>query len=360
MALGLAVHAQPRVCAVVATSQLASWITESISMTGLTRRSALAGAAALTAAPLLPPTTAIGAAPPVGRQAPGYYRYRIGEFEVTAVTDGGRLTRVAQNLVRNASRDEVATALQSFFMPTDQFINRWTPVVVNTGSKLVVIDTGLGAGAFSQSQGTIGQFHSNLVASGIDPRSVDAVVISHFHADHICGLVDGETKAAFPNAEVLVPATEWAFWMDDGNMNIAPDAVRPVFQNVRRVFGALTGRVSQFVPNREVVPGITSIATPGHTAGHSSFLVASGNSSLIVQADVTAGPAWLFIRNPGWHISFDADGAVAEQSRRKLYDQAAADRTLVQVFHNPFPGVGYIEKSANGYRFEPAGWNPGV
>lgn len=329
-------------------------------MTDFTRRSALLGASAIAVSSLLPSMRAHAAAPPVGKQVPGFYRYKVGEFEVTAVTDGGRMTTISDNFVRNASKADVGTVQQTFFMPPDQFINRFTPVVVNTGSKLVVIDTGLGAGAFSQSKGAIGQFHANLVASGIDPKTVDAVVISHFHGDHISGLVDADTKPAFANAEVLVPTAEWAFWMDDGNMNRASEAAKPGFQNVRRVFGALAGKVTQFEPNKEIVPGITTIATPGHTAGHSSFRVASGNNTLIVQADVTAGPAWLFIRNPGWHVSFDADGPLAEQSRRKLYDQVATDRTLIQIFHNPFPGVGYIEKAGNGYRFEPLSWNPNI
>jgi glyoxylase-like metal-dependent hydrolase (beta-lactamase superfamily II) len=328
-------------------------------MTDFTRRAALGAAAAVAASPLLP-LQARAAAPPVGKQAPGYYRYKVGEFEVTAVTDGGRTTPLADNLVRNATKAEVGEVMKTFFMAPDQFINRFTPVVVNTGSKLVVIDTGLGAGAFAQSKGAVGQFHTNLAASGIDAKTVDVVAISHFHGDHISGLVDADSKPMFPNAEVMVPTAEWAFWMDDGNMNRAADAAKPAFQAVRRVFGALGSKVSQFEPNKEIVPGITTMATPGHTAGHSSFRVASGNNTLIVQADITAGPAWLFIRNPGWHVSFDSDGPLAEQTRRKVYDQVATDRSLIQVFHNPFPGVGYIEKTATGYRFEPANWNPNI
>ena len=327
-------------------------------MTGFTRRSALGAAAVVVAAPLLPSIKAEAAALPVAKQAPGYYRYKVGEFEVSVVTDGGRPTPLPDNFVRNASKADVNAALQSFYMPPDQALLRFTPVVVNTGSKLVVFDTGLGEGAFTQSKGAIGQFHTNLAASGIDAKTVDAVVISHFHADHISGLVDAENKPRFANAEVLVPAAEWAYWMDEGNMSKASDAAKPGFQNVRRIFGALGSKVSQFDANKEIIPGITSIATPGHTPGHTSFRVVSGNSALVVQADVTAGPSWLIIRNPEWQAAFDSDGALAVQSRRKLYDQLAADRTLVQIFHPPFPGVGYIEKAGDGYRFESAPWNP--
>lgn len=329
-------------------------------MTDLTRRSALAGAAAFAASPLLSTGTAHAAAPQIAKQAPGYYRYKLGDYEVTVVTDGTRPTPIPDNFVRNASRAEVNASLESFFMPTERVVFRFTPVVINTGSKLVVFDTGLGAATYAQSKGAAGQFHTNLAASGIDTKHVDAVVISHFHADHINGLVDADNKPAFANAEVLVPAAEWAYWMDDGNMSRASDAAKSGFQNVRRVFGALGGKVTQYEANKEIIPSVTSIATPGHTPGHTSFRVVSGKHALIVQADVTAGPSWLFIRNPAWQPIIDTDSALAVQSRRALYDQAVADRLLVQVFHNPFPGVGYFEKAGDGYRFEPAPWDSSI
>ena len=176
------------------------------------------------------------------------------------------------------------------------------------------------------------------------------MIISHFHGDHINGLLTADNKPAFPNAEVLVPAAEWKFWTDpskaDGN-----------FANVKRVFGALGNKVTQYEGDKEVVPGITAVSTPGHTPGHTSHLLSSGNASVMVQADVTNHPA-LFARNPGWRVMFDMDGAMAEETRRKLYDRLAADGRQMQGFHYPFPASGFVEKDGTGYRVVPVAWNP--
>jgi glyoxylase-like metal-dependent hydrolase (beta-lactamase superfamily II) len=123
------------------------------------------------------------------------------------------------------------------------------------------------------------------------------------------------------------------------------------------VFGALGNKVTQYESNKELVPGITAQATPGHTPGHTSHVVASGSDRVIVQADVTAGLGLLFARYPGWHVAADMDGSVAEQSRRKLYDMAAADKIPIQGYHFPFPAIGYVEKDGNGYRLTPVFWN---
>jgi glyoxylase-like metal-dependent hydrolase (beta-lactamase superfamily II) len=181
-------------------------------MTQLTRRGVLAGVAAATAMSqfaALP--SARGAAPPAGKQAPGWYRYKVGTIEVTAVTDGARTFPLADNYVRNASKEQVNTALLGMFMEKDKITAPFTPVVVNSGTKLVVIDTGLGPAQYGQSKGAVGQFHTNLAAAGIDRNSVDAVIISHFHGDHINGLLLADNKPAFPNAEVMVPAAEWKY-----------------------------------------------------------------------------------------------------------------------------------------------------
>ncbi len=207
-----------------------------------------------------------------------------------------------------------------------------------------------------------GQFHTNLAAAGIDAKTVDVVIISHFHPDHINGLVGTDNKPTFVNAEVMVPAAEWKFWMDDGNMSRAPanSPLETNFKNIRRVFGALGNKATQYEPGKELAPGITSVATYGHTPGHTSHVIASGNAQVMVQADVTAAIGLLFARNPGWHAVFDMDGAQAEQTRRKLYDMAATEKLLIQGYHYPFPAAGYIEKDGAGYRLVPISWNPTI
>jgi glyoxylase-like metal-dependent hydrolase (beta-lactamase superfamily II) len=332
-------------------------------MTQLTRRSVLTGTVAATAAflgPLHGRSPANAAAPPIGKQAPGFYRYKVGAFEVTVVTDGVRPTPLADNFVRNQQRDAVSAGLASVYPGIDKEkpVYPFTPIVVNTGPKLVVIDTGLGLAVYEQSKGAMGQFHANLAAAGIDAKTVDTVIISHFHGDHINGLLGADNKLAFPNAEVMVPKSEWDYWMDDGNASRAPEGlVKATHGNVRRVFGALANKVTQYEAGKEIAPGITSVFTPGHTLGHTSHIVASGSDRVLVQADVTAGPALLFVRNPGWHAAFDMDGPLGEQTRRKLYDMAVADKILIQGFHLPFPSAGYVEKDGAGYRLAPIAWN---
>jgi glyoxylase-like metal-dependent hydrolase (beta-lactamase superfamily II) len=321
-------------------------------MIELTRRHLFAGAAATALVPLAADGRAFAAAPAAGKQAPGFYRFKVGGMEVTVVTDGARTFPLADNFVTNVKKDDVNAALQAAYMEKDKMTIAFNPVVVNTGSKLVVIDTGNGPGAFGQTQGAVGQMHANLAAAGIDRNSVDAVVISHFHGDHINGLLTADNKPAYPNAEVLVPAAEWKFWTD-------PSKQEGNFANVKRVFGALGNKVTQYEADKEVVPGITAIATPGHTPGHCSHILSSGNASVALQADVTNHPA-LFLRNPGWHVAFDMDAAMAEATRRKFYDRMAAEKITVQGFHFPFPAAGYVEKDGNNYRLVPIAWNPSI
>jgi glyoxylase-like metal-dependent hydrolase (beta-lactamase superfamily II) len=331
---------------------------EGDAMTELNRRTLLAGTAAVVAASSISGGTPQAAAPLAGKQTNGWYRMKVGTVEVTVISEGARTSPLPENFVRNKSRDEVVAALQAAYISADQFMLPFNSVVVNTGSKLVAIDTGFGPGALATSNGSMGQGQANLAASGIDIKNIDAVVISHFHGDHINGLVtDG--KPSYPNAEVMVPAPEWDFWMDDGNMSRAPASgpVRNTFENVRRIFGSIADKVTRYEAGKEVAPGITTIPTAGHTPGHASFIVASGSGKLIVQADVTGNPA-INLRNPGWHTAADMDGPMAEATRRKLYDMAATEKMPISGYHYAFPALGYAEKDGDRYRLVPVNWNP--
>jgi glyoxylase-like metal-dependent hydrolase (beta-lactamase superfamily II) len=327
----------------------------------LTRRHALAGAAALTAAPLLPALPAKAAAPVAGKQNASFYRYKIGDAEVTVVSDGANTFPLGDTFVLNAKKEEVNAALEKAFRPRDKVTINFAPLVINTGGKLVVIDTGNGPGAFASSKGVVGQFASNMAAAGIDPKTVDMVVISHFHGDHVNGLLTADNQLAFPNAEVLVPATEWKFWMDDGEMSRASgDRMTGLFKNNRRVFEtALKKKVTPYEWGKDVAPGLLAVESIGHTPGHTSYVLSSGDDKVFIQSDVTNNPD-LFVRNPGWHLMYDQDPVQAETTRRKVFDMISADKMRVQGFHYPFPGLANLEKDGTGYRWIPAQWNPSI
>lgn len=331
-------------------------------MQSISRRAFVISAATAGAAFGLVPgsTPTRAAAPMAGKQAPGFYRYKLGDFEVTVVTDGMSTSPLSDGYIANQPKTAVNTALDADFLEKDKVTHPFTPVVVNTGSKLIAIDTGLGLGTFAQSKGALGQYHNNLQAAGIDRNAVDTVIISHFHSDHINGLVGPDNKPAFPNAEVMVPAVEWAFWSDESNTSKLPEVARPQMGNVKRVFGVLGNKVTQYQAGKEIVPGFTTVASYGHTPGHTSHVVASGNAKLLVQADVTAGAATLFVRNPDWQFVWDTDKAMAVETRKRIYDMAAAERMLVHGYHFAFPSLVHIEKSGSGYRLVPAPWNPNV
>jgi glyoxylase-like metal-dependent hydrolase (beta-lactamase superfamily II) len=328
-------------------------------MTELSRRHLLSTAAALGAAAAVGPiTSARAAAPQSGKQNAGYYRYKVGEFEVTVVTDGVNRMKLPDNFVTNAKPEDVKNALAAAHLDREIFNNTYTPVVINTGSKVVLIDTGMGEAGFAQSKGAVGQFTANLAAAGLKPENIDTVIITHYHGDHVNGLVKADNSPAFPNAEIVVPANEHKYWMDDGEMSRAPAGrMEGLFKNNRRVFNAdVLKRVRTYEWDKEVVPGITAVGTAGHSPGHTSLVVQSGSGKVFVQGDVTHVP-YLFARNPHWRIMFDQDPEAAEATRRRVYDMLSAEKMMVQGFHYPFPSHAYIEKTATGYRETMVPWN---
>jgi glyoxylase-like metal-dependent hydrolase (beta-lactamase superfamily II) len=332
-------------------------------MTELTRRGVMATLASVTAAgaigPLLSASPARAQSAPAS-QAPGWYRYKVGDAEITVVTDGASRFKFPDAFVSNVKREEVNKALEAAFLEQDMMTIPYTPIVVRNGGRTTVIDTGTGEANFTNSKGAAGQFQRNLAASGIDAKDVNSVIISHYHGDHINGLLKADNSLAFPNAEILVPAAEHKYFSDDAEMNRQTgERMTGVFKNMRRVFGnaEVAKRVKTYDAGKEVVPGINAVASHGHTPGHTSHVVSSGGKSVFVQADVTNVP-FLFARNPGWHLMFDQDPQMAEATRRKVYDMLATERMMMQGFHYPFPAVAHIERSGNGFREVPVPWSP--
>lgn len=280
---------------------------------------------------------------------------------MTVVTDGINRLPLPDGFVLNATKDEVNAALAAAFMEKNVFVGPYNPIVVNTGAKLAVIDTGTGEAAYRARKGANGQFLTNLAAAGIDANTVDTVIISHYHGDHINGLLKTDNSLAFPNAEILVPAPEHKYWMDDGELNRASTPrIQGVFKNARRVMrGEVLKRLRTYEWNREVIPGVTAVGTPGHTPGHTCHIVTSGASKVYVQGDLTHAP-FLFVRNPGWHPYYDQDPVQTEAMRRRVYDMLVVEKMPVQGFHYPFPALAYVEKTATGYREMPVAWNPTI
>jgi glyoxylase-like metal-dependent hydrolase (beta-lactamase superfamily II) len=319
----------------------------------ISRRAALAGGCAAGAAAAFSPARARAAAPAAGKQVPGIYRYKLGDFELTSINDGVNPMPLKEGFVKNAALPDVQAALHEAFLPENVLNIPFTQLIVNTGRQVVLIDTGTGG----QLAATAGMLIENMEAAGIDPKSVDTVLISHFHGDHILGLRTKEGELAFPNAEVFVPELEWKFWMDEGQMSRAPETMRGAFLNVRKTFEPISKDLKHYASDDELVTGIVAHGAYGHTPGHMTFRVASGADQMIALSDTSNHPA-LFVRNPGWHAAFDMDPDMAEASRRRMFDMAAADRTLVQGYHFPFPASGHIAKDGEGYRFIPSSWNP--
>jgi len=312
---------------------------------------AVAPAAALAGAAL--PRASLAAAPAPDAQAPGFYRFKVGSFVVTTVNDGQfALPNPAGGFVRNASPEAVRAALEDAMMPTDALTIPISFTVVHAGGRVILFDTGTGG----QLAPTAANGARNLQAAGVDPASVDLIVFSHFHADHIAGLTNRDGQALYPNAEIAVPEVEWAHWMDDGVMSRAPENARGGFQLVRAKFGPYAARVRRYGDGTELAPGIRAISAPGHTPGHTVFHVADGNQQLLVLCDTTNHPA-LFVRNPTWAAVFDMDADMAAQNRRRLLDRAAADRAMVIGYHFPFPAAGRIRARGDGFDFVPAAWS---
>lgn len=313
----------------------------------------LAGTTGLgTAAALLPPSPTGAAVPStVGGQPPGFYRFRVGSFQVTSLTDGPITLTPVQVLAGNAPEEELRQLLAANFLATDAAHIFTNVMLVDTGRNLVLVDAGGG-----RWQPTTGRLPDNLRAAGIDPADVDIIVISHGHLDHLWGVTDeGRQVVGFPNATVFIDEAEWALWADPESASAFPEELRWLHEGSVRTLQRISDRVEQFRPGREIVPGIAAIEAPGHTPGHTAFVVESDGELLLCMGDTAVHPVVSFA-HPGWHFGFDMDPEQASATRRRVLDWAASDRLRTTAYHMPFPGVGHVARDGAAYRWLPEPW----
>ena len=288
------------------------------------------------------------AGPKATSLASGVTRIDLGSVTVTMLNDGFFVRPLDAGFVKNAPLAEVQTALAAAGLPTDKIEVPFNPLVVDVGSQRVLLD--VGNGEFGAA--TAGKLLENMGKAGIDPKSITAIVFSHFHGDHINGLRNKAGQIVFPNAKIFVPKPEWDWWMDDARMAAAPEAMKGSFNATRRVFGPLAATVTKFDPGTEVLPGVRSLPAFGHTPGHTVFTIEGGSQKMLYWADTT-NVASLFVRNPDWAVMFDMDAEAARVTRRKLADMVIRDNLLVAGYHLPGAAIGTLANRGSGYEFTP-------
>ncbi len=290
------------------------------------------------------------AGPQQKAQAPGWYRMPLGDFEVTALSDG--TVALPWHTIMKAPPAKVQAMLAQQYLksPLETSVNGY---LVNTGPKLVLIDAGA-AGLFGP---TLGKLVTHLKASGYQPEQVDEVYITHLHGDHVGGLADGEGKAVFPNAVVRLDAKEAAFWLDAANASKAPAEMKSAFVGAQRSMKPYVdaGRVKTFDGDTELVPGIRALAARGHTPGHTIYSVESQGAKMMVWGDLMHVAAVQFPQ-PDIAVQFDSDSKAAVPQRKKAYADAAKKGYYVAVAHISFPGIGQLRPDGKGYRWLPANY----
>ncbi len=281
---------------------------------------------------------------------PAHFRFSVGDARVTIVSDG-YFRLPTDGLGVNADPEDVQAFLKRHFLSPDLGYSHTNHLFVEIGDARVLVDVGSG----NRFMENTGKLMGNLEAAGIDPYGITHVVITHAHPDHIWGIRDGFDEAIIPDAQYLMGEAEHDYWMQDGLVDRVPA------EDQQFVLGAVNsievdGAEWTLVQGgHEVVPGLTMIDTPGHTPGHMSLRVDSGDQSLIALGDAMTH-AYTNFAHPEWYNNFDSDGEQTVATRKRLLDMAAEDRIAILGYHFPFPGVGHVQRDGDIYRFVPALW----
>jgi glyoxylase-like metal-dependent hydrolase (beta-lactamase superfamily II) len=293
---------------------------------------------------------ALAAAPMAGTPAPGFFRVMLGDFEITPLSDGTVDLPVDQLLHEKPERTKAALAKSFLKLPLETSDNAY---LVNTGSKLVLVDTGAGA-LFGP---TLGKLVANMKAAGYQPEQVDEIYITHFHGDHVGGLASNG-QPVFPHAVLRASRQEADFWLSEDNMNKAPADKKGFFQGAMASVGPYVkaGKFQPFEGDIELVPGIRANAEPGHTPGHTTYVVESGGQKLVLIGDLIHVAA-VQMDKPAVTIGFDSDEKAAAMARKNQFDAAAKGGYLIGGAHLQFPGMGRLRAEGRGYRWIPVNFS---
>lgn len=315
------------------------------------RRHLLASAAVLASASILPVFTgsARTLAPPLGAWQPKFWRYKVGSFEVTTISDSEAFIDGPFPLIGgNAPEEDVRGLMRDNLLPETRYQPGFSPTLVHTGRELVLFDTGNGENGFVKRPDG-GWLAANLAPAGFKPEDVDVVVLSHGHPDHVGGVIEGG-KPLFPNARYCIGQIEYDFWAPEGKHTGDLEGMAAVFRaNTKPV----AERFTFLKPGDDVVPGIRAVEAYGHTPGHLNFLIESDGRAIYFWGDCAHHQVASLAR-PDWHCVFDIDRELAAATRKRVYDRLATDRLPVIGYHMPFPSVGYVERQGPGaYRWLP-------
>jgi len=313
----------------------------------LSRRRLLAGISAAGLAGLAPLPRAQAKAPMLNAQAPAYYRFKVGAFEATVISDGPlAMGEPKPELFAGVTKDAITHALAENFLPADNLSLEQNALVVNTGDRLVLIDTGTGSAKMFGDRS--GRLLTNLRAAGFDPADIDSIVLSHAHPDHCWGLVGADGARNFPNAQIHIAQADLDFWTDEAKRS-AP-FIGQLIDPTRAALLPYRDRVVFVKDGQEVVPGIQALSAPGHTVGHTIFMISSQGQTLCNVADL-AHHHVLVLENPKVEFGFDTDPKQGAATRIRVFDMLAAQRIALIAYHFPWPGIGHVVSHGGGYRF---------
>lgn len=318
-------------------------------MSTLNRRQFIASVAGVSALGLTGSLALLPSTAAADTRKKGFYSYKVGsDIEIISIYDGIWEKPHDENFIPGVSVEETQTALKTAGLHGEFVPIEFAFTIVRAGGKTILVDSGTGG----QLAPTAGLASAGMAAAGISSDDIDTVLISHFHPDHIFGLMEKETNAqVYPNAEILVGETEYNFWTSSDVFGKLPEGFHGLAKRIQATFPNWKN-LNQYSGGQEVAPGITSVNTFGHTAGHSSFRVASGDDQTLLLGDIMNLPA-LFLANLDWQLGFDADKDRATATRKALVAEAVADNINVAGYHFGFPNSGKFEKDGNGFVFNP-------